>query len=186
MEGLLFPDPAFGADSLRSAINAQLAPAGIVITREEARELAERRVQCLNEIERIEFGVPAISLIAQELAESGALANANLAQTLATLQDCFYLIRDELPVDVPDREIAEALAATFIEQGDAADVAKTPTEGTMAHSKSYRQAQEETERSGHRITDDEGRTYTFDPAKWEYDETAPGWDGEKWGGDWNE
>ena len=186
MESLLFPDPAFEADLLQSGINSQLAQAGIVIAREEACELAERRVQCLNEIERVEFGEPAISLIAQELVESDALANVTLVQTLAMLQECFYQIRDELPVDVPDREIVEALAADFIEQGDAADVAKTPTEEIMARSKSYRQAQEEAERSGYRITDDEGRTYAFDSAEWEYDETTSGWDGEKWDGEWNE
>ena len=56
----------------------------------------------------------------------------------------------------------------------------------MAHSRSYRQAQKEAERSNYRITDDEGRVYTFDLREWEYDETAPGWDGEEWTGDWND
>lgn len=56
----------------------------------------------------------------------------------------------------------------------------------MAHSRSYRQAQKEAEQSNYRITDDEGRVYTFDPREWECDETAPGWDGEEWAGDWNE
>lgn len=183
---LLFPIPLSGAESLQAAINQQLAPAEIAITHQEACQLAKQREQCLCEAERIEFGAPSVALIARELAESNALANTNVASTLAALQDCFYQTRDELSVDVPDGEIIEALVGCFIEQGEAADVAKTSVEEIMAHSRSYRQAQKEAEQSNYRITDDEGRVYTFDPREWECDETAPGWDGEEWAGDWNE
>ena len=182
----LFPIPLSGAESLRTAINQHLAPAKIAITHQEACQLAKHREQCLFEAERIKFGTPAVALIAQELAESNALPNANVTSTLAALQDCFYQTRDELPVDVPDGEIIEALIGCFIEQGDATDVAKTSAEEIMSHSRSYRQAQIEAKRSNYRIADDEGRVYTFDPKEWECDETAPGWDGEEWAGDWNE
>ena len=183
---LLFPIPSSGAESLQAAINQQLAPVEIAITRQEARQLAKQREQCLFEAEHIEFSTPAVALIARELAGSSTLANTNVASTLAALQDCFYQTRDELSVDVPDDEIIEALVGCFIEQGEAADVAKTSVEEIMAYSKSYRRAQTETEQSNYRITDDEGRVYTFDPREWECDETAPGWDGEEWVGDWNE
>lgn len=183
---LSFPIPLSGAESLRAAINQQLAPADIAITHQEACQLAKHRKQCLFEAERIEFGTPAVALIARELAESNALTNASAASTLAVLQGCFYQTRDELSVDVPDDEIIEALVGYFIEQGEAADVAKTSVEEIMAHSGSYRQAQKEAEQSNYRITDDEGRAYTFDPREWECDETAPGWNGEEWAGDWNE
>ena len=182
----LFPIPLSDAESLQSAINQQLAPAEIAITHQEACQLAKHREQCLFEAERIELGTPAVALIARELAESDTLANANVASTLAALQDCFYQTRDELPVDVPDSEVTEAMVGRFIEQGEAADVAKTPIEEIMAYSKSYRQAQTEAEQSNYRITDDEGRVHAFDPREWECDETAPGWNGEKWAGDWNE
>ena len=183
---LLFPIPLSGAESLQAAINQQLAPVEIAITRQEARQLAKQREQCLFEADRIEFGVPAVALIARELAESNALTNTNVTSTLGALQDCFYQTRDELPVDVPDGEIIEALIGCFIEQGDAADVAKTSVEEIMAHSRSYRQTQKEAEQSNYRITDDEDRVYMFEPKEWEYDETAPGWNGEEWAGDWNE
>lgn len=127
-----------------------------------------------------------MALIARELAESNALTNTNVASTLVVLQDCFYQTRDELSVDVPDGEIIEAQIGCYIEQGDATDVAKTSAEEIMSHSRSYRQAQIEPEQSNYRITDDEGRAYTFDPREWECEETAPGWDGEEWAGDWDE
>ena len=136
-DNLLFPIPVSGAESLQAAINQQLAPADIAITHQEACQLAKHREQCLFEAERIEFGAPAVALIARELAESNALVNTNVASTLAALQDCFYQTRDELSVDVPDDEIIEALVGCFIEQGEAADVAKTPVEEIMAHSRSY-------------------------------------------------
>lgn len=183
---LLFPIPLSDAESLRAAINQQLAPADIAITRQEACQLAKQREQCLFEAERIEFSAPAAALIARGLAESDTLTNTNVASTLIALQDCFYQMRDELPVDVPDSEIIEALISCFIEQGDAADVAETSVEEIMAHSRSYRQAQKEAEQSNYRITNDEGRVYMFEPKEWEYDETAPGWNGEEWAGDWNE
>lgn len=184
--GFLFPIPLSGAESLQAAINQQLAPAKIAITHQEACRLAKHREQCLFEADRIEFGVPAVALIARELAESNALTNTNVASTLIVLQDRFYQTRDELPVDVPDNEIIEALIGCFIEQGDAADVAETSAEEIMSHSRLYQQAQKEAEQSNYRIADDEGRVYTFNPKEWEYDETAPGWDGEEWAGGWNE
>ena len=76
---------------------------------------SHQREQCLCETERIEFDVPAVALIAQELAESNTLANTNAASTLAALQDCFYQTRDELSMDVPDEEIIEVLVGCFIE-----------------------------------------------------------------------
>ena len=64
--------------------------------------------------ERIEFGTPAVALIARELAESNALTNASAASTLAVLQDCFYQTRDELSVDVPDDEIGPDSVQLFV------------------------------------------------------------------------
>ena len=92
--GFLFPIPLSGAELLQAAINRQLAPVEIAITRQEARQLAKQREQHLFEAERIEFGAPAVALIARELAESDALANTNVASTLGALQDCFYQTRD--------------------------------------------------------------------------------------------
>ena len=55
-DNLLFPIPLSGTESLQAAINQQLAPAEIVITHQEACQLAKQREQCLYEAERIEFG----------------------------------------------------------------------------------------------------------------------------------
>ena len=38
----------------------------------------------------------------------------------------------------------------------------------------------------HRIVDDGGHVYAFDPAEWDYDDHAEGWNGEEWADDWDD
>ena len=73
--------------------------------------LAARRTRRLADLERVEFGTPAVVTIAEAVAGSPRLTQRDAAETLANLQDAFYSIREELPAEVPDEEIAEALRA---------------------------------------------------------------------------
>ena len=68
----------------------------------------------------------------------------------------------------------------------ATDICPLLRKELMAFSKTYRQAQESAGETCYCLTDDTGRTYTFDPTEWDYDETAPGWNGEKWDDDIDE
>lgn len=169
-----------------SAVNGRLAEAGISITREDALRLAESRNEDLAELERVEFGRPAVVAIAEAVAGSPLLAQDNAFDTLSQLQGAFYAARDELPVDVPDDEIIEALAICLDELGDASEVAAMPRDELMTFSKEYLQALEAEESPAYRIVDDEGRSYTFDSAGWDYDEAALGWDDEGWSDDWDD
>lgn len=182
----LSPICSSAAESLRTIINSHLASVGITITASEATDLAMHRDLCLRDNERIEFGTPAVVAIAKELALSPCLEACDAADALTRLQEVFYRTRDELPVEVPDSEIIEAICHCFDELGSAFDLAALPTEELMSFSKTYQQAQESTEEACYCLTDDTGRTYTFDPAEWDYDEMAPGWNGEKWGDDIDE
>ena len=170
-----------------AAVNEHLAVAGLSITREDALMLAERRVESLAETERIEFGPPAVAAIAKAIASSPFLMHDDAADVFVGLQDASYSLRDELPVDVPDAEIAEALRGCFgTHEGDAAKVAALPKEEVMTFSEEYRLARDSEDRGTYRIVDDEGRVYTFDPTEWDYDEQADGWDGEGWSDDWDD
>ena len=182
----LSPICSSAAESLRTIINSHLVSAGITITASEATDLAMHRELCLRDNERIEFGTPAVVAIAKELAPSSCLKICDTADALTRLQEVFYRTRDELSVEVPDSEIIEAICHCFDELGSAFDAATLPTEELMAFSKTYRQAQESTEEACYCLTDDAGRTYTFGPTEWDYDETAPGWNGEKWDDDIDE
>ena len=184
--GMWYALPASAAESTLAQVNGRLAVGGLSITREDARMLAERRAKALAETERVEFGTPAIVEVAGALAGSPCLVQQNVADALAVLQDAFYAIRDELPANVSDAEIAEALRGCLDAWGDADEVASMPTEEVMLFSGEYARTVEDKGDGGYRIVDDEGRAYTFDPSEWDYDEHADGWDGEGRADDWDD
>ena len=181
---LALPSSAVGV--MLAEINGRLAASGLSITREDAQMLVERRAEALAEAERVEFGIPAIVEVTAAIADSPCLAQQDVAESLAELQDSFYAIRDELPVDVPDMEIADALRGCLDAWGDAAEVASMPAEEVMRFSAEYMRMAGEDGCSRYHIVDGEGRVYTFDPAEWDYDEQADGWNGERWFDDWDD
>lgn len=169
-----------------SEINKRLAVGGLSITPADARQLGERRAASLADVERVEFGTPAAVTIAEAIATSPYLTQDDVANVLADLSDSFYALRDELPAHVPDAEIAEALRGCFDAWGSASETATLSTEEVMAFSQTYLQAAEAERDEAYHIVDDEGCTYVFDPAEWDYDEQSDGWYGEWWADDWRD
>ena len=186
-ETMKFLMPQGRVDETLAVVNERLAMAGLSITRDDALMLVERRAESLAEVERVEFGQPAVVAIAEALANSPFLVEGSVADVLAELQDAFYALRDGLPVDVPDAEVIEALRGCFdAHGGDVDEVAALPKGEVMAFSEEYRLAQKAENEGAYRIVDDEGRVYTFGPAEWDYDERADGWNGERWSDDWDD
>ena len=173
-------------DATLAEVNKRLAGGGLSITVEDAQMLSDRRAEALSDSGRVEFGQPAIVALAEAVATSPCLSPNEVAHDLAELQDAFYAIRSELPADVPDAEIAEALRGCLDEWGDAATVASMPAEEVMSFSAEYVRTADADCSETYRITDDEGRTYVFNPDEWDYDEHANGWDGERWADDWDD
>ena len=186
VEAWLSLPSGLGADATLAGLNERLSVGGLSITADEARMLSDRRAEALNGSGLVEFGQPAIVSIAEAVATSPALSQDTIVHDLAELQDAFYAIRDELPVDVPDAEIAEALRGCLDELGDAAAVAAMPADELMAYSEEYVFARDTERAAAYRIVDDEGRVYSFGPAGWDYDETASGWSGERWADEWDD
>ena len=173
-------------DALLASVNGRLAAAGLSLKHDDMLVLAQGRVDALQDTGRVEFGVPAIVTVAEAIATSPHVMQEDVAGTLAKLQGVFYALREELPPDVPDSEIAAAIRGCLDAWGSADEVVAMPADEVMAYSDEYVRAREAEVSGGYRITDDEGRTYTFDPAEWDYDEQADGWDGERWGDDWDD
>lgn len=173
------------ADAVLEKVNERLAVGGLSITRGDALMLMRRRLETLAELERVEFGTPSIVTVAEAVASSPCIAQENVAESLAKLQDAFYEVRDELSVRVSDVQIAQALRRCLDEWGDAADVASILPKEVLAYCD---ESVREQERAGSEyvISDDQGKAYVFDPSEWEYDECAPGWDGEGWADDWSD
>ena len=141
-----------------AAINKQLSKVGVAITQEDALMLNEHRVESLAETERVEFGAPALTIIVEAIATSPFLTQDSIADTLAELQSTFYALRDELPIDVPDAEIIEALHGCFeAYEGDATEVATLSKEAIMAFSEEYLHSTKAEEHGGHHIVDEDGR-----------------------------
>lgn len=172
--------------AMRAIVNEQLALTGLSITPADAHMLEEQRMESLAEAERVEFGVPALTAIAEAVASSPCIDQDNVSDTLAELQSAFYALRDELPADIPDAEIIEALRGCLDELGDADEVATMPAAEIMAFSDEYTHAMSTDDRSVYRIVDEDGHVYSFDPTEWDYDEQAVGWDGERWSDDWDD
>lgn len=182
---LSFPLFSADADTVLTTVNDRLSKVGLSITREEALMLADRRTASLASTERVEYGAPALAVIAEAVATSPYLLSSEVPSVLARLQDAFYALRDELSVDVPDAEIAEALRGWFDAWDDAFGASEASVDEVMAFSPAYVRAQE-VAGDAYRIVDDEGRAYTFDPDEWDYDEQAKGWEGERWADDWDD
>lgn len=184
--GLRLALPTSETETILSVINRLLAANGLSITPEDACMLAERRAEALVGTDRVEFGTPAIVEVAESVAGLPCITQASAVEVLAELQDAFYAIRDELSVDVPDAEIADALRSCLDAWEDTAEITSMPAEEIMRFSTEYMRVAEAEDSAEYRIIDDEGRVYTSDPAEWDYDEHADGWDGEGWGDDWGD
>ncbi len=174
------------AEMTLAEVNKRLAVGGLSISSSDVEMLAERGAEALANTERVEFGMPAMVILAEAVATSPYLSQDDIAHDLAELLDAFYALRDELPADIPDAEIAEALRGCLDTWGSAAEVASLRVEEVMRFSEEHMLGLDAERNSEYRIVDEEGRAYAFDPAEWVYDEQAGGWDGEGWADDWDD
>ena len=172
--------------NLLALVNEKLSTEGLSISAEDAHALADQRTELLDETERIEFCTPAVVALAETVATSPSLSQEHLGRDLAALQGVFYRLRDELPTDVPDSEIYDALRGCLDASGEAEAIAELEADEIMRHSIDYLRALDAEPVSGYRIADEHGHVYTFNEREWEYDEQADGWDGERWSDDWND
>ena len=170
---------------------AKLATCGIRLSPTQIQQITAAQTTALAQTERIAFAPGAADEIVNALADSPFLQQGKAGDTLAATVEAFYVVRDDVPSTVPDEEIAAAIRAAFdAAEGDAEAFDESEISRNLAEAESkqlFSTAEEDPKTSNissYTITDSEGRTYRWDPADWEYDELAPGWNGEKWEGDY--
>lgn len=140
-----------------------LARNGLQLSPHAVAALQEQRASALGETERVELGPGALPLIAETLASSPFLLQSNLFDALAQAQQTFYRLRDEIPVDVPDEELAEALRSCFDRfEGNLEELEALDAREIYSPAKPL-QAGETLGSSVYRICDEDGREYVFDP-----------------------
>ena len=148
--------------------------AGCNLSNREVEEVVRTEAACLTESSRICFREGASALLIRAFSDS-AYFTGNAANTLKDLVESFYEMRDDLPAQVTDQEIVEALRDCF--DGEAAGdvgLALSLSKDSISSCEGMR---------AYEITDEDGLLYRWDPDEWLDDVTADGWCGERWGED---
>lgn len=148
--------------------------AGCNLSNREVEEVVRTEAACLTESGRICFGEGVPARLIRAFSDSAYFAG-DVANTLMDLVESFYEMRDDLPAQVTDQEIVEALREYF--DGEAAgDVG-------LAFSLSKDSLSSCEGIPAYEIADEGGLLYRWDPDEWLDDVTADGWYGERWGED---
>lgn len=93
--------------------NAYTEKYGLVLCEEEAKLLAEERVQTLKSERRIEFGKGILAKIIYAFCDSAYVTQENYCDTLLRLQEIFYLYKNEMLDEITDDELLAFMAEQF-------------------------------------------------------------------------
>ena len=148
---------------------------GLALTTQEIEMIARTEEECLAESRRVCFGEGTSTRLMHAFASSPYFG-VDIANVLSDLIEAFYEVREDVPAQICDSEIIEALRNSF--EGEAAGDAGLAV-SLVRESISAALAQ-----SPYEIADDEGHLYRRDPNEWHDDVEADGWYGEKWDEDY--
>ena len=146
---------------------------GINLSPTQISQLETQRKEGLANSERLEFDAWGLCFLLEELSSSEIIHPNEFAQAAQSAIALFYETRDIVDPAIDDQEIAELIVGETIRKHGCIEHLDS---FELAASSRFRQptlpeelAQNET-----------GATYCWSSKDWEYDEYAPGWDGESW------
>lgn len=142
------------------AFNSKSSRFGLELTREEAYELVECRNQSLRSYQRAEFGKGILEALMFEFCDSQYIDGDNYLEILESLQDTFYLFRNETQDKMTDEEILHFMKEQFetVCAGDAKHLADTCLERMAKAVRSgYRGYEEKDGRNIYEEVDEEER-----------------------------
>lgn len=176
--------------ALSGQSRAALAKQGLSLTQGQLASIDAARREALAACERVECAAGAVDALVLAFAGSPYLGQGDVGEVLAEVVGVFYDVREDVPIDVPDDEVLAALQRAFDTVGGDVEAIDAPAIAGELMARELRAACEMGNRdddvadaSGvYRIADDTGRVYCW-LLDWEYDEFAPGWDGERWADD---
>ncbi|MBR5618856.1 MAG: hypothetical protein IKW76_03905, partial [Clostridia bacterium] len=93
--------------------NERSARYGLVLTTEQAKELAETRESSLRENGRIEFGSGVVDKIINAFCDSPYLMQSNYVETLHELIELFYYYKSDVEDLISDDELIEFMKSSF-------------------------------------------------------------------------
>ena len=86
---------------------------GLSLTKQDVAELMNRRKECLMEQQRVEFGKGVLEKLVYAFCDSDYIYQENYAETLARLQDIFYLYKNESMDELTDDELIDVMREAF-------------------------------------------------------------------------
>ncbi len=95
------------------ALNPTTEAFGLILTKQEAREIAEIRAESLKENGRLEVGIGALSLISEVFARSRYISRGGWAEVLGRVCDLFYQVKSYTNDSISDRELVTEFYALF-------------------------------------------------------------------------
>ena len=93
--------------------NRHSLPFGLLLTKQQALELAETRSRALHACGRVEFGAGMIGKLAEAFCSSPYLSRETYAETLNELVELFYLYKSETGERVTDDGLIRYMRAAF-------------------------------------------------------------------------
>lgn len=96
-----------------SLCNSKTARQGIALNEEEMKSLILGRNESLREMRRIEFGSGPLLELVETFASSPYVRQENYVETMAALQDYFYLFKEETGEELGDSDLIEAMREVF-------------------------------------------------------------------------
>lgn len=86
---------------------------GLSLTDDDIQELMIRRRECLSEQQRVEFGQGILEKIIFAFCDSDFIYQENYAETIAGLQNIFYLYKNEAMDELTDDELVSIMRNAF-------------------------------------------------------------------------
>lgn len=93
--------------------NAYTQQFGLSLTDDDIRELLIRRRECLSEQQRVEFGQGILDKIIFAFCDSDFIYQENYAETIAGLQNIFYLYKNESMDELTDDELINMMREAY-------------------------------------------------------------------------
>ncbi|MGN1181218.1 MAG: DUF6323 family protein [Suilimivivens sp.] len=94
-------------------MNRQTERFGLVLTQEEAKLLVENRNHVLKEQQRVEFGEGILPKLIFAFCDSAYIDQENYVETIARLQEIFYIFKNETLDEITDDELLEFMREQF-------------------------------------------------------------------------
>ena len=110
---LMLPEAQQNQFQLMKQTNEYTQRFGLCLSDQDIRELMDRRRECLSEQQRIEFGTDILDKLIFAFCDSDYIYQENYADTIAKLQDIFYLYKNESLDELSDDELIDIMKNAF-------------------------------------------------------------------------